>query len=138
MKDIITLSIYEYHNASASISKGSKIVAAFQEDRFVRKKNEVGIPIYSIKACLKALNITPQEVDYIGIVNDRNSFKSKNSILNFLYDHCEKLEYQIRYRWNKNDMAFWDNRCTMHRAMWDYHPMERKGRRVTIKGEKPF
>ena len=66
------------------------------------------------------------------------SQSESNSILNFLYDHCEKLEYQIRYRWNKNDMAFWDNRCTMHRAMWDYHPMERKGRRVTIKGEKPF
>ena len=38
MNDIITLSIYEYHNASASISKGSKILAAFQEDRFVKKK----------------------------------------------------------------------------------------------------
>tara|TARA_B100000212_G_scaffold321645_1_gene280373 strand:- start:18 stop:866 length:849 start_codon:yes stop_codon:yes gene_type:complete len=59
------------------------------------------------------------------------------NVLNFLVDHCEKLKYQIRYRWNKNDMAFWDNRCTMHRAIWDYHPMERKGRRVTIKGDKP-
>ena len=38
MNDIITLSIYEYHNASASISRGSKILAAFQEDRFVKKK----------------------------------------------------------------------------------------------------
>ena len=61
-----------------------------------------------------------------------------SNILNFLVDHCEKLKYQIRYRWNKNDMAFWDNRCTMHRAVWDYHPMERKGRRVTIKGDRPI
>ena len=60
-----------------------------------------------------------------------------STILKFLVDHCEKLKYQIRYRWNKNDMAFWDNRCTMHRAVWDYHPMERKGRRVTIKGDRP-
>ena len=104
MKDIITLSIYEYHNASASISKGSKIVAAFQEDRFVRKKNEVGIPICSIRACLKALNITPQEVDYIGIVNDRNSSKSKNSILNFLFKR------QSRYSvddWKKENNLYW-------------------------------
>ena len=57
MNDIITLSIYEYHNASASISRGPKILAAFQEDRFVKKKNEVGIPINSINACLKYLNI---------------------------------------------------------------------------------
>ncbi len=42
MNDIITLSIYEYHNSSASISKGSKIIAAFQEDRFVKKKKRSG------------------------------------------------------------------------------------------------
>ena len=59
-------------------------------------------------------------------------------ILNYLFNHCEKTEFQIRYRWNQNDMAFWDNRCTLHKAIWDYHPMERKGRRVTIKGDQPF
>ena len=59
-------------------------------------------------------------------------------ILDFLFSHIEKPEFQIRYRWNKNDMAFWDNRCTLHKAIWDYFPNERKGRRVTIKGDKPF
>ena len=59
-------------------------------------------------------------------------------ILDFLFSHIEKTEFQIRYRWNKNDMAFWDNRCTIHKALWDYFPQERKGRRVTIKGDKPF
>ncbi len=58
-------------------------------------------------------------------------------ILNFLFSHIEKTEFQIRYRWNKNDMAFWDNRCTIHKALWDYFPHERKGRRVTIKGDIP-
>ena len=61
-----------------------------------------------------------------------------SSILEFLFNHCEHVNFQIRYRWNKNDMAFWDNRCTMHRAIWDYWPNERKGRRVTIKGDKPI
>ena len=59
-------------------------------------------------------------------------------ILNYLFQHCEKTDFQIRYRWNKNDMAFWDNRCTLHKAIWDYYPMERKGRRVTIKGTIPY
>ena len=59
-------------------------------------------------------------------------------ILEYLFNHCEKTDFQIRYRWNKNDMAFWDNRCTLHKAIWDYHPMERKGRRVTIKGTAPY
>jgi taurine dioxygenase len=59
-------------------------------------------------------------------------------ILEYLFGHIEKTEFQIRYRWNKNDMAFWDNRCTIHKALWDYFPNERKGRRVTIKGSVPF
>jgi taurine dioxygenase len=54
-----------------------------------------------------------------------------------LFDHSEQVAFQIRYRWNDNDMAFWDNRCALHKAIWDYHPMERKGRRVTIKGDRP-
>ena len=34
-------------------------------------------------------------------------------------------------------IAFWDNRCAMHRTIWDYWPEQRKGRRVTIKGDRP-
>jgi len=59
-------------------------------------------------------------------------------ILDYLFCHIEKTEFQIRYKWNKNDMAFWDNRCTIHKALWDYFPNERKGRRVTIKGSVPY
>ena len=70
-------------------------------------------------------------------IEGMNKYES-SSILEFLFNHCEHVNFQIRYRWNKNDMAFWDNRCTMHRAIWDYWPNERKGRRVTIKGDKPI
>ena len=70
-------------------------------------------------------------------IEEMSKYES-SSILEFLFNHCEHVNFQIRYRWNKNDMAFWDNRCTMHRAIWDYWPNERKGRRVTIKGDKPI
>ncbi|MEM6310614.1 MAG: TauD/TfdA family dioxygenase [Pseudomonadota bacterium] len=60
-----------------------------------------------------------------------------DAILELLFQHAEHINYQIRFRWSLNDMAFWDNRCCMHRAIWDYWPEERKGRRVTIKGDKP-
>lgn len=60
-----------------------------------------------------------------------------DAVLNLLFDHCEQIDFQIRFRWERNDVAFWDNRCVMHRAIWDYWPHERKGRRVTIKGERP-
>ena len=65
------------------------------------------------------------------------SEKESTAVLNMLFEHAESIQFQIRFRWSKNDMAFWDNRCCMHRAIWDYWPEERKGRRVTIKGETP-
>jgi len=69
-------------------------------------------------------------------INELNETESR-AILDYLYDHCEKIDFQIRFRWEINDVAFWDNRCAMHRAVWDYWPEERKGRRVTIKGDRP-
>jgi len=69
-------------------------------------------------------------------INELSDAES-TAILDYLFDHCERIDFQIRYRWDVNDIAFWDNRCAMHRAIWDYWPAERKGRRVTIKGDRP-
>jgi len=68
---------------------------------------------------------------------DELSENESRAILRFLFDHAERDEFRIRYHWARNDMAFWDNRCCMHRAIWDYWPEERKGRRVTIIGDIP-
>ena len=69
-------------------------------------------------------------------INELEQAESE-AVLGYLFDHCESIDFQIRYRWERNDVAFWDNRCAMHRAIWDYWPAERKGRRVTIKGDRP-
>jgi len=61
-----------------------------------------------------------------------------DALLAFLLSHAEKPDYQVRLRWRQNDVAFWDNRCTQHMAIWDYWPHERKGHRVTIQGDRPF
>jgi taurine dioxygenase len=69
-------------------------------------------------------------------INELSVLES-DALLDMLFEHCEQVNFQIRFRWSLNDMAFWDNRCCMHRAIWDYWPEERKGRRVTIKGDRP-
>ena len=46
-------------------------------------------------------------------------------------------EYQCRFRWAKNSVAFWDNRCVQHYAANDYWPQPRVMERVTIIGERP-
>jgi taurine dioxygenase len=59
------------------------------------------------------------------------------AVLQFLFNHAESPWYQTRFSWRANDVAMWDNRCTQHMAIWDYWPNERKGNRVTVKGERP-
>jgi taurine dioxygenase len=61
-----------------------------------------------------------------------------DALLQFLYRHIETPEFQCRFRWQVNSIAFWDNRCVQHHAMWDYFPQRRHGHRVTVKGDKPF
>ena len=59
------------------------------------------------------------------------------AILNYLYDLGEDPLFQCRFRWRENSVAFWDNRCVQHRAMWDYWPHTRSGFRVTVAGDRP-
>lgn len=58
-------------------------------------------------------------------------------ILGLLYRHLERPDFQCRFRWRQHSIAFWDNRCTQHLAVWDYYPQVRSGYRVQIKGANP-
>jgi len=69
----------------------------------------------------------------VGVSRDEGT-----AILQYLYDHAENPLFQCRFRWQPNSIAFWDNRCVQHRAMWDYWPHTRSGFRVTVAGDKPF
>ena len=60
-----------------------------------------------------------------------------DALLEFLFNHIESPEWQVRFRWREHSIAFWDNRCTQHRAIWDYWPNVRSGYRIQIKGTQP-
>jgi hypothetical protein len=49
----------------------------------------------------------------------------------------ENHDLQVRFRWNKNDLAIWDNRSVFHTATNDYEGV-RQGNRVVSLGEKPY
>jgi taurine dioxygenase len=63
--------------------------------------------------------------------------RESDALLGFLFEHVRRPEFQCRFRWQKNSIAFWDNRCVQHQAIWDYWPQTRSGYRVTIKGDRP-
>ena len=65
-----------------------------------------------------------------------NSNESE-SLLDFLYRHTESPEFQCRFKWQQGSVAMWDNRCTIHYAVFDYFPQRRFGYRVTVCGDRP-
>jgi taurine dioxygenase len=59
-------------------------------------------------------------------------------LLNYLVSQAFIPEYQVRWSWQPNSMAMWDNRSTQHYAVMDYPPCHRKMERAGIIGDKPF
>ena len=59
-------------------------------------------------------------------------------LLEHLCRQASHPEYQCRFRWKKNSVAFWDNRAVQHYAAFDYAPQERRVERVTVIGDKPY
>ncbi|KAK1230396.1 hypothetical protein PQX77_006512 [Marasmius sp. AFHP31] len=62
-------------------------------------------------------------------------------VLGYLWKHVsENHDLQVRYRWNVNDVAIWDNRAVFHTATNDYDrdTQHRQGNRVVSIGEKPY
>ncbi|HEU4956131.1 MAG TPA: TauD/TfdA family dioxygenase, partial [Sphingomicrobium sp.] len=59
-------------------------------------------------------------------------------LLQYLIGRAAIPEYQVRWRWEPNSVAIWDNRCTQHYAVMDYWPAVRKMERAGIIGDKPY
>ena len=64
--------------------------------------------------------------------------EESRAILDFLFAHSTQPAFQVRFRWQPQSVAFWDNRCVQHMALWDYFPQVHSGYRVTVKGDRPF
>lgn len=59
-------------------------------------------------------------------------------LMTFLREHSTRPEFTCRFRWQPGSMAFWDNRCTQHFAIDDYHGKTRVMHRITVCGDEPF
>jgi taurine dioxygenase len=58
-------------------------------------------------------------------------------LLQFLFAHQIAPEFQCRLSWQVGDIAIWDNRCTLHYPLNDYHGHRRLLHRITLKGDSP-
>jgi len=71
-------------------------------------------------------------------INTLNDSESRE-LLSFLCEHIRKEEYQCRFRWKTNSIAFWDNRSVIHKPDNTYWPQLRRMERITIDDtESPY
>lgn len=83
----------------------------------------------------KGLFVNPNFTRYILDV----SYLESEAILNLLYDQIAKPEFHVRFHWEPDSIAFWDNRSTAHLAAVDiaHVSANRHMERITITGDIP-
>ncbi|MBT5665907.1 MAG: TauD/TfdA family dioxygenase [Rhodospirillaceae bacterium] len=83
----------------------------------------------------RVLYVSPTYVKSIKGMSPRESQK----FLEILWEHAVRPEYTVRFKWNEGDIAFWDNRSTVHLAPTDIFESDedRQLYRITLVGEKP-
>ncbi len=64
--------------------------------------------------------------------------QGSSSLLQYLISQAAIPEYQVRWRWQPNSVAIWDNRSTQHYAVMDYPPCHRKMERAGVMGDRTF
>lgn len=64
------------------------------------------------------------------------SREESKPILDYLFRHAIREDFQCRFRWKPGSVAMWDNRIVMHAALNDYQNHERLLYRTTVNGEK--
>lgn len=63
--------------------------------------------------------------------------KEADALLKRLYEHQANEAFTCRVQWRSGTLVIWDNRCTLHNALFDYAGHTRRMHRVTIEGERP-
>jgi taurine dioxygenase len=71
-------------------------------------------------------------VRFAGMTDDES-----RPLLRYLFEHSVRPEFTCRFRWRTGSLALWDNRCTLHFPINDYHGHARTMHRITLAGDVP-
>ena len=117
-----------YGSQGVYARSGDQTAATVATDQAIKRTEHPVVRIHPVTG-RKSIFVNRANVEAIeGLSPEESSW-----MLEFLYQHCIRGEFVTRLRWEKNTVAIWDNRCTLHYALNDYHGFRREGLRVAIK-----
>ena len=109
------------------------------------KHSSVGLKGDELKAIHPVVRTHPETKRKSLYINEAHTthfvgmtVEESEPILQYLFKHQIKSEFTCRFQWEKGSVAIWDNRCTMHYPINDYHGFRRLMHRITFEGDKPY
>ena len=134
--DALSRPMQEFLEGLTAVHDGAKVWSSYgfgtPDKPFPRAEH----PIIAVhpETGRKLLFVNPVFTTHIPALSQQESA----AFFGMLYRHIENPRFMCRFRWQPNSVAFWDNRCTQHQAIFDYFPARRSGYRVTINGTRPL
>ena len=107
----------------------------------VKSKNSEKRDQFAIHPVIRRHDETGKKALYVNSIHtlrfDGMTRDESLPLLNYLYQQVTRPEYSFRLCWQQNTLAMWDNRCTQHYALNDYHGYRRVMHRIIVEGERP-
>jgi len=125
------------------ISSSAKAdVSRTREDRIKDSKRDDAKTLY--EATHPVVRTHPETGRKALYVNTAHALRFENMtveesapLLDYLCQHSIRPEFTCRFRWSPGALALWDNRCTLHNPVNDYHGQLRSMHRITLAGDRP-
>ena len=125
------------------ISSSAKAdVSRTREDRIKDSKRDDAKTLY--EATHPVIRTHPETGKKALYVNTAHALRFENMtveesapLLDYLCQHSIRPEFTCRFRWSPGALALWDNRCTLHNPVNDYHGQLRSMHRITLAGDRP-
>ena len=124
-----------------NISGKGKVVASRSD---VMKHSSSRQAVKEFRAEHPVVRTHPETKQQALFVNEAHSLQfssltidESTPILEFLFKHQIRSEFTCRFKWEKGSVAIWDNRCTLHNPINDYHGKRRLMHRITFAGDTP-
>jgi taurine dioxygenase len=64
--------------------------------------------------------------------------EESDALLASLHQQLDNPEFQVRWRWQEQDLVIWDEASTNHCALGDHYPSRRVMQRCAVEGSRPF